>query len=492
MNGGKITIEIIVDEVTGLTSRDFASVHCQIRMSSLVGPLKAGVEDQIFSSEAVDLPCDPPEFHLKQTTTITISPQVKAHFSSQCAPIEFFGQLMPSYLNKLERFDEKKSAQPHKLVHLSALSSPTSDSGQPMSNLNSPQPPMALMELISTPSSMNGMRQPETEFVCEQFHDVSSSVQMLELAANGDYMPTPIVSQNVLDPGAFFVRQGLQRKLAIRVSHNSGRQFPWTRIASVELSNVRLLDGQGRIHGPKVNKVISLKPSNKPTASFESDGTSSITYVGNWDTGAHDSTHLNRVTQTEQRVLVELNWKVESENCLELINFKIDLGLTIKERDQRPPLAIFSFLNSSKILDRSNYLFSIRLKPVLIKKVSEIWRLNTLHQFIHGEEALGGWKPRGISLLEEYWSFKEAIRLKAAVGGMKMILSYSNAAASSSSTSLSSNLPRPSDELMGGGFESMGHEPGAPDLFKIGKSLELWQKQFGPKQKVCFSFCSHI
>ncbi|KAG0145092.1 hypothetical protein CROQUDRAFT_671993 [Cronartium quercuum f. sp. fusiforme G11] len=482
VDGGKITLEIVVDDVSGFTSRDFASVHCQIRTSSLVGPLKAGVEDHVFRSAAVDLPCDDHEFHLKQTTTITISAQVKAHFASACAPIEFFGQVMPSYLDRLERFDEKKSSDNKKAAtgaaHLSALSSPNSDVGNPFS---SPQPPMALMELVSTPSSSSQMRQPETEFVCEQFHDVSCSIQMLELAANGEYLPTPIVTQNVLDPGAFFVRQGLQRKLAIKVSHNSGRQFPWTRIGTVELSNVRLLDGQGRVHGPKMNKLVGVKPSNKPTAKFETDGTSSITYVGNWDTGAHDSTYLNRVTANEQRVLVELKWKVEAENCIEPISFKLDLGLTIKERDQRPPLTIFNFLGSSKTLDRSNYLFSIKLKPVLIKKVSEIWRLNTLHQFIHGEEALGHWKPRGISLLEEHWAFKEAIELKAAVTTMKTVLTYSNAG-SSTAVARSSSVLSPATEE--GGFESSLPVQDNLDLFKIGKSLELWQKQFGPKQKM--------
>lgn len=482
-DGGKITLEIIVDDVSGFTSRDFSSVHCQLRISSLVGPLKPGIEEQIFSSAAVDLPCDHHEFHLKQTTTITISEQVKAYLASRCAPIEFFGQLMPSYLEKLERFDEKKLTESKPSLQ---LSSPTSDVGNSISDPNSPLPPMSLMELTSSSSSL--MRQPETEFVSEQHHDVSSSIQMLELSANGDYLPTPIVSQNALDPGAFFVRQGLQRKLAIKVSHNSGRQFPWIKIGTVELSNVRLLDGQGRIHGPKVNKVISLKPSNKPISKFESDGTSSIVYVGNWDTGAHDSTYLNRVTLNEQRVLVELKWKIECENCEEPIEFKIDLGLTIKERDQRPPLTILSFLRSTKILDRSNYLFMVKLSPVLIKKVSEIWRLNTIFQSINGEESLGNWKPRDISILQEFWKFKELMELKVAVGSIRTVLSYLNGSGpSTSSSAVTSPLNGKHSiwgETNGNGFESPLGLQQDVDLFKIGKSLELWQKQFGPKQKM--------
>ncbi|KAA1070348.1 kinesin-like protein Klp8 [Puccinia graminis f. sp. tritici] len=459
VDDAKITLEIIIDEVVGLTSRDFSSVHCQFRASSITGVLKDGTEDHVWSSKAFDLPCDQKEMVLKQTISVVMSPQTKSHLAHGCAPIEFFGQLMPSYLDRLERQDEKK-AEEKKLLDdnggRSELLSPQSDSACPTLNQQST-------------ASIIRMRQPETEFVVEQMHDVTSAIKMLELTALGDYQSTTIISQNALDPGVFYLRQGLQRKLAIRLTHNSGRQFGWQRMEKVEMGNVRLLDGQGRIHSSKVDRWVSIKASKKPVVHFEADGTSWMDYVGNWDAGGHESHYLDRVTQSEQRVLVELRWEVEAKNCVEPIKFRTDIGMVVKGRDQRVGEGILSLLRIERRLKQMNYLFSIKLKPMMISKVDELWRLSTVNQIVHGEERLKGWKTRGLGLLTEWINFRDSILLKTEVDGIKAIV-----------TSLTLKSINELDERL------RNPEPGAADLFKIGKSLELWQKRFGPKGNMKF------
>ncbi|KAA1125097.1 kinesin-like protein Klp8 [Puccinia graminis f. sp. tritici] len=459
VDDAKITLEIIIDEVVGLTSRDFSSVHCQFRASSITGVLKDGTEDHVWSSKAFDLPCDQKEMVLKQTISVVMSPQTKSHLAHGCAPIEFFGQLMPSYLDRLERQDEKK-AEEKKLLDdnggRSEVLSPQSESGCPTLNQQST-------------ASVIRMRQPETEFVVEQMHDVTSAIKMLELTALGDYQSTTIISQNALDPGVFYLRQGLQRKLAIRLTHNSGRQFGWQRMEKVEMGNVRLLDGQGRIHSSKVDRWVSIKASKKPVVHFEADGTSWMDYVGNWDAGGHESHYLDRVTQSEQRVLVELRWEVEAKNCVEPIKFRTDIGMVVKGRDQRVGEGILSLLRIERRLKQMNYLFSIKLKPMMISKVDELWRLSTVNQIVHGEERLKGWKTRGLGLLTEWINFRDSILLKTEVDGIKAIV-----------TSLTLKSINELDERL------RNPEPGAADLFKIGKSLELWQKRFGPKGNMKF------
>ncbi|WAQ91953.1 hypothetical protein PtA15_15A346 [Puccinia triticina] len=460
VDDAKITLEIIIDEVAGLTSRDFSSVHCQFRASSITGVLKHGTEDHVWSSKAFDLPCDQKEMVLKQTISVIMTPQTKIHLARGCAPIEFFGQLMPSYLDRLERQDEKKAEEkkvPEENSGRSELMSPQSDSGFPAAH--NPD------KLSAT--SIVRMRQPETEFVVEQMHDVTSAIKMLELTALGDYQSTMIISQNALDPGVFYLRQGLQRKLAIRLTHNSGRQFGWQRMEKVEMGNVRLLDGQGRIHSSKVDRWVSIKASKKPVVHFEADGTSWMDYVGNWDAGGHESNYLDRVTQSEQRVLVELRWEVEAKNCVEPIKFRTDIGMVVKGRDQRVGEGILSLLRIERRLRQMNYLFSIKLKPLMISKVDELWRLSTVNQIVHGEEKLKGWKSRGLGLLTEWINFRDSILLKCEVDGIKAIT------APLSSKSNDQDGPR-------------NRESGAGDLFKIGKSLELWQKRFGPKGMMKF------
>ncbi|KAI7938110.1 hypothetical protein MJO28_015030 [Puccinia striiformis f. sp. tritici] len=472
VDDAKITLEIIIDEVTGLTSRDFSSIHYQFRASSITGVLKDGTEDHVWSSRAFDLPCDQKEMILKQTISVVMTPQTKSYMANGCAPIEFFGQLMPSYLDRLERQDEKK-AEDKKPVPLvdenGGLMSPVSDSSPkvPVSNLlNNNQSSTSSSPITA---SIVRMRQPETEFVVEQMHDVTSTIKMLELTALGDYQSTMIISQNALDPGVFYLRQGLQRKLAIRLTHNSGRQFGWQRMEKVEMGNVRLLDGQGRIHSSKVDRWVTIKASKKPVVHFEADGTSWMDYIGNWDAGGHESNYLDRVTQSEQRVLVELRWEVEAKNCIEPIKFRTDIGMVVKGRDQSVGEGILSLLRIERRLKQMNYLFSIKLKPMMISKVDDLWRLSTVNQIVHGEERLKGWKSRGLGLLTEWIDFRESILLRTEVDGIKAITH----AISLKSNELE-NRP-PTDP-----------ETGAGDLFKIGKSLELWQKRFGPKGMMKF------
>ncbi|PLW15697.1 hypothetical protein PCANC_14326 [Puccinia coronata f. sp. avenae] len=471
VDDSKITLEVIIDQVIGLTSRDFSSVHWQFRASSITGILKEGTEDHVWSSKGFDLPCDQTEMVLKQTISIVMSQQTKKYLAHGCAPIEFFGQLMPSYLDKLERQDEKK-AEDKKMGEenggRSDIMSPQSDT--------SAFPAASNLSQLSSPSTFTPilrMRQPETEFVVEQTHDVTSAIRMLELTAFGDYQQTVIISQNALDPGVFYLRQGLQRKLAIRLTHNSGRQFGWQRMDKVEMGNVRLLDGQGRIHSSKVDRWVTIKASKKPVAHFEADGTSWMDYVGNWDAGGHESYYLDRVTQSEQRVLVELRWEVEAKNCVEPIKFRTDIGMVIKGRDQRVGEGILSLLRIERRLKQMNYLFSIKLKPLMISKVDELWRLSTVNQLVRGEERLKGWKSRGLGLLTEWIQFRDSILLKCEVDGVKSIVA---------------SLATKNQELEDGGASlKQSGDPGTgSDLFKIGKSLELWQKRFGPKDNMKF------
>ncbi|KAI9608004.1 hypothetical protein H4Q26_005457 [Puccinia striiformis f. sp. tritici PST-130] len=239
VDDAKITLEIIIDEVTGLTSRDFSSIHYQFRASSITGVLKDGTEDHVWSSRAFDLPCDQKEMILKQTISVVMTPQTKSYMANGCAPIEFFGQLMPSYLDRLERQDEKR---------------------------------------LKIRNQYHARR--------DQYDQDARIDRTWGLPIDNDHFTECAGS------GCVLPETGLQRKLAIRLTHNSGRQFGWQRMEKVEMGNVRLLDGQGRIHSSKVDRWVTIKASKKPVVHFEADGTSWMDYIGNWDAGGHESNYL--------------------------------------------------------------------------------------------------------------------------------------------------------------------------------------------------------
>jgi len=77
----------------------------------------------------------------------------------------------------------------------------------------------------------------------------------------------------------------------------------------------------------------------------------------------------------------------------------MDIAMQIQDREARAPSKLTSFLASTRMLSRVCGLFLLHLKPIIPRKVSELWRMNTAGNYVRGEEFLGGWKPRGVSLV---------------------------------------------------------------------------------------------
>jgi kinesin family protein 1 len=53
-------------------------------------------------------------------------------------------------------------------------------------------------------------------------------------------------------------------------------------------------------------------------------------------------------------------------------------------------------------LRKMSTVFSVRLTPPLTRSARELWRLDTAEKYVRGEETLGSWKPRGLTVVEDY------------------------------------------------------------------------------------------
>ncbi|KIM23115.1 hypothetical protein M408DRAFT_321352 [Serendipita vermifera MAFF 305830] len=116
------------------------------------------------------------------------------------------------------------------------------------------------------------MRRSENDFVVEQVHDVVSWLTICELGSDGKYNPVPVLSQSPLDPGSFSLRQGLQRRLRLTLSSNSGKQLPWVAVTKIRIGNIRLLDGKGRAHESESKELVEIKLGKQQTVEFKPDG----------------------------------------------------------------------------------------------------------------------------------------------------------------------------------------------------------------------------
>lgn len=208
------------------------------------------------------------------------------------------------------------------------------------------------------------MRRSENDFVQDQLHDILTSLQVCELDGSGDYVPVTVLSQGPLDPGALYLRQGLQRKLVLNLSSTSGRSLPWVQIARCTLGNVRLLGANGQIleSQRKPDVELKLQPGSSDEPIFHPDGTSTLSASGLWDSSAHDSTFLNRPTAANQRVLIRVTFMVQVASCEEPAVFAMDAAFKIQGRGASGPgLLSVGLFGSARLLNSAGAVFSLKL-----------------------------------------------------------------------------------------------------------------------------------
>ncbi|KAH9938671.1 uncharacterized protein B0H18DRAFT_1081243 [Fomitopsis serialis] len=375
--GSKFSFVLSIDNVKGLSHHDFHSVHLQVRLSSFLGPSTAS--EEVYPSSAVDLEASTlSDLKFRRSFSIVASSRVLTYLRQGYAPIEFFARLKPTYLERMERWDEMRE---QRVVPNTRSSSPES------------KPQAATLPL---------MRRSETDFVVEQTHDVVAWLQISELAPNGSYTPVPVMSHGNLDPGAFQLHQGLQRRIVLQMFSNSGRQLPWTEVSRVRLGNIRLLDAKGRLYEANSKALITLPLLQQQHVEFRPDGTGILSAEALWDSSVHDTILLNRVTAPGQRILLQFQFSVNVEICADPVQFTMDTAISIQTRDARPPSRIFSLLGSTKIIPKTSTVFTVKLSPPLTRSPKDLWRLDTAEKYVRGEESLGVWRPRGVSVVEDY------------------------------------------------------------------------------------------
>ncbi|KAF8659518.1 hypothetical protein AX16_001817 [Volvariella volvacea WC 439] len=449
--GSKLTFFLNVDQVKGLSSHDFSAVHLQVRLSSLVGPTLS--TEAVYPSSAVDLDASSlSSLKYRKSFTIGITSKVLTHLRQGYAPIEFFASTKPTYLERMERWDDLRDQKPY----MSSSSASRASSSE--SSLSSSPGPGAngANGGDNRPAALPPMRRSENDFFVEQTHDVVAWLQIRELGPDGEYVPVPVVAHGGLDPGAFSLHQGIQRRVVLTLSSSSGQQLPWVEVTKVRVGNVRLLDNKGRIHDSTSKPLVNMPLMKEQTLEFKPDGTGTLTATAPWDSSIHNSELLNRVTAAGHRVLLQLTWGVAVETCADPVQFSMDLAITMQTRDASPPSKLMTLFGSSKILAKTSTLFSVRLSPPLTRSAKDLWRLDTSEKYVRGEEVLGGvWKPRGISVVEDYNRLVTTERRAADVQAVRVILQHSPP------------KPIPPEAL----------EWRKADLLR--NSLALWQKRFG-------------
>ncbi|CEP12514.1 hypothetical protein [Parasitella parasitica] len=464
--GQNLLFEIQLIQFSGISESEFTDVHIQFKLSSFGAIESHSPAEKIFATEPANyFENNPVKIGFKQTLSLTVTPKVLEILQTGFVAFEAFGQAQPRMLSKQESWDDQRE-QPH-LVSLSITKSQTSLAANDRTSLMSSS---ASSSGESTIASLE--RRSEEELLTAERHDVVAWIEVRELSPSGEYTPVQLLAKSPLDKGYFTLRQGLQRRICFTLSHTSGRQFEWTRIKKASIGHVRLLDGKGRILESPAQENIPIKLLSKQQVSYYLDGTSRIIAQGAWDSSQHECIFLNRLTDPDSRVTLNLRWEVEAEKCEKPVQFNMDIALQIQGRDRSPGGSKFSsfrklLYSSGRQLSKYSGVFMVHLKPPMTRRLSQLWRLNTASKQVHGQEFLGSWKPRGVSLVNDFSHIQQVIQRKNQVAFTRQVLAL-----------------KESDDTVSRKSSSLTEEQRL-DLMK--KAIDLWQLKLGTDKDIVIS-----
>lgn len=265
----------------------------------------------------------------------------------------------------------------------------------------------------------------ETHFFAEEKHDVFCRVQILELSENGDYLPVEVLQTSDLDRGTFQLHQGIQRRIVVNLTHSCGASLPWDQIDNLRVGGVKLLDHRGRVtQEPESGEEIKLKLHLDPVMRCNTNGTTSIAIIGQWDSSLHNSLLLDRVTASKSKVSMRVAWDVRSKKLGHApMKFSLEINEVILSRSYVRQQSMFAALwNTARISHGVSQVFSVGIKPTPVKRVGDLWRMNTGGDYVKGEENLFGWAPRGVSLVRDFIKSKRQRERGAEIEALRAIL----------------------------------------------------------------------
>ena len=260
----------------------------------------------------------------------------------------------------------------------------------------------------------------------EAQHDVLVWFEVCELVPSGEYAPVEVQ----MDKGVryFTLQQGVQRRVRVIISHESGADLEWERVLDLAIGNVRPTFQLARdiVATPSLPLVILPGLSTQTVG----DDRTFLHLEANWDSSRHDSLFLNRVTPSAEFVFVTLTCVIDIKGCKRPVVIKEHLCMKIQARATRSKGGgFFGKLMSSKVADsdKVSHAYEIQLKTADQEAAGN--PSSTGKPITRVDSRISGWRPRGFSLLSEHAGHLERIRKLEAVEATKQHLQLARAKA---------------------------------------------------------------
>ena len=370
-----LKFNVVMHEMTGLAEREATEVHAQLL-------LHGSNEERGASTTQMISDFDEGPIRFGSVHSMSL-PQVSSPKSS--IQIAIFAKATSLHLDKLISWDEMREA---------AFESSTTTKEQPKPRIR------------------------ESECFTQEQHDVFAKVQILEMAEDGEYRPTEVEQNHSLDPGIFQLHQGLQRRIAIHLTHTSSESLEWEDICSIRIGNIRLVDRCGKAPDLSSTPEIPIKLIQTPTIRQEASGATQIHILGQWDSSLHSTVLLNRPTANRYTIKTTLNCAVSSRRTSTPLTFTFNPTLQISPRAWLRPQSLLKTLwSTTRIVHSTTAIFSINLNPP---------QAPLYHQASHNQSsetlALPHWAPRRLSLLHDFRVSKRHQHHLTSVEATKVLL----------------------------------------------------------------------
>ena len=356
---GAFGFNVILHEMTGFTEREGTDVHAQIFLLGSNEDGGASTTQQINGFD--ERPLQFGSVH-----------SLRVPKPSQATPslrVSIFSRVTNVHLEKLVSWDNVRDSQ------------------------------------LSRQSTSASSRLPESAYIAEEQHDLFVRIQILEISEVGEYLPTEVMHSDSINDEVFHLRQGLQRRVKVKLIQNSSRTWAWEKTSGLTMGRIRLLDSRGMSMQVDAAKPdVSLKVVSQPVSQRNADGTTEIAFISQWDSSAHESVILDKVTADNYYVQGTLSWQVPCDKAIRPSLFSIDLTFKIRSRYNFPSTSLLSHIwKQSRVRTSKPGNFIVKIRPASINRLGDIWRTKK-DVYVNGEEVLSNWAPRMATLVEDYLS----------------------------------------------------------------------------------------
>jgi len=376
-----LKFNVVMHEMAGFAEREGTNVHAQLFIPGV------SEEDGITTTQMIkDFDEGPIRFGGCHSMSIPLSsPQDMA------LRVAIFAMVSSLHLDRLRSWDEVRDAMP---------------------SIQGQEP---------------AARIAESQFYTPEKHDLLAQLQVLELNEEAEYDPVDVVKLKDLDVGCFQIHQGMQRQVLINLTHSSGDTLSWDDVLSIRLGGIQLVDAAGKSSdaGPSSSSSpeVVLTFVAKPIFRENANGTKTVQAVGIWDSSQHGSPLLNKATKEGYRVQMTLSWEIGSSTLAEPMNFSSNIYLQVLSRTHvRQTSMLGSFFQAAKVVKSCTSLFTLTLRPAPIKRVEDLWRMSSQHDYVKGEEHLSPWTPRGVSLVKDYIFSRKRRQMMVDIGAVQNLL----------------------------------------------------------------------